>query len=184
MGERKGALISKGNIFPLYLWLFSLGCTILLWFFYCCCDLRLRRLLSSNTNQICKAPSKQQEGRRGGGKKKFWGQSSPLPRMPLVFGCLLLEPGHVSTLVTHGNPDLPRQPRPGRVLSDWSGEFCASDVVVLYLRFTSDVTKTQRSDWIQTLRVFFTVVLWLLLRLFVLELSTSQIKFLMKNNFN
>lgn len=42
--------------------------------------------------------------------KNFSGQSSALPQMPLVFGCLLLQPGHVSTLVTHGKSDL-EQPR-------------------------------------------------------------------------
>lgn len=115
MGERKGALISKGNIFPLYLWLFSLGCIILLWFFYCCCDLRLRRLLSSNTNQICKAPSKQQEGRRRGEKKKvlrseFAVASNAISLRLFIAGAWTCQhPGH------------PRQPWPATATQAWKG---------------------------------------------------------------
>lgn len=42
------------------------------------------------------------------------GQRSARPQMPLVIGCLLLEPKDVSALVIHGNPGTPYSLWPGR----------------------------------------------------------------------
>lgn len=128
-----------------------------------------------NTNQICKASSKQRVRRW---KKNLWGQSSPLPQMPLVFGCLLLEPGHVST-PTRLEGRYPTGPT----------EFCKceivpslgfmsliwSSLVAIFVAFVPQFHRTKRHyshsfklscDFCQTCL-----------------LSAAQNKFLMKNNF-
>lgn len=72
------------------------------------CKLKTYQFLNFKTRYVQPVLNK-----RGG--KNVWGESSPLPQMPLLFGCLLLEPGHVSTPVNRSNPDLLQQ------LQAWNG---------------------------------------------------------------
>lgn len=163
--------------------------------------------------QICKASSKQHKGGRKG-KKYFWGQSSPLPQMPLVLDCLLLEPPHVSTLVTRGNPGPPRQPRPR---SSFVGlaqtrpahcrtvprpdprSSCLSEANMWpeWLRFwgrgarrrrmTYDVAEIQCLNWIQNTEDVTCILPGcpvIVVRLVCLSYPLHKLRLLMKNNFS